>query len=53
MTDEIGLLCGDVNSTVKSEEFSLKTLYNEIQNFFDALANSKKKMMNLIHGYLV
>ena len=43
MTDEIGLLCGDVNSTVKSDEFSLKTLYNDIQNFFDALANSKRK----------
>ena len=37
ITDDLIALCGEIGSTVKSDAFGFKTLYNEVQEFFEKI----------------
>lgn len=37
ITDDLFALCGEIGSTVKSDAFGFKTLYNEVQEFFEKM----------------
>ena len=34
-TDDLITLCGEMGSTIKSDAFGFKTLYNEVQEYFE------------------
>ena len=41
MATDIITLCGDIDSTLQSDDFKLKTLYNEIEEYYENLGSAK------------